>query len=75
MKTAKLFTVVGHSVRNGTSKVRLSAGKAEFRGKVLLKTGNTSVILYNLPHPMSKTDANEWLNANLPTGIKPAFQG
>lgn len=75
MKTAKIFTVIGHSVRNGTSKVRLSAGQAEFRGKVLLKTGNTSVILYNLPYPMPKADANEWLTTQLPTGIKPAFQG
>jgi hypothetical protein len=75
MKTSKLFTVVGHSVRGGKSKVRLSSGKAEFRGKVLLKTGNTGVTLYNLPEPMSKTDAHAWLAAEFPKGILPAFQG
>ena len=75
MKATKLFTVVGHSTRNGSSKVRVSAGKAELRGKILLKTGNTGVTLYDLPHPMPKAEAHKWLATELPTGIKPAFQG
>ena len=75
MKSTKLFTVVGHSTRGGKHRTRVSAGKAEFRGKVLLKTGNTGVTLYTLPKPMSKEDAHKWLSDNLPTGIAPAFQG
>jgi hypothetical protein len=75
MKTSKLFTVVGHSTRGGKHRVRVSAGKAELRGKVLLKTGNTGVTLYNLPQPMPKEDAHAWLATELPKGILPAFQG
>ena len=75
MKSTKLFTVVGHSTRGGKHRTRFSAGPAESRGKVLLKTGNTGVTLYTLPKPMSKVDAHKWLSDNLPTGIVPAFQG
>ncbi len=75
MKSTKLFTVVGHSIRGGTSKVRLSAGNAKFRGQHLLRTGNTGVTLYDLPYPMLKEDAHAWLATELPTGIKPSFQG
>jgi hypothetical protein len=75
MESTKLFTVVGHSTRNGKHRYRFSAGKAESRGKVLLKTGNTSVTLYTLPEPMSKADAHKWLSDNELTGIAPSFQG
>ena len=75
MESTKLFTVVGHSTRGGKHRIRVSAGKAESRGKVLLKTGNTGVTLYTLPEPMSKADAHKWLSDNLPTGIAPSFQG
>ena len=75
MTATKLFTVVGHSTRGGKHRIRFSAGKAEFRGKVLLKTGNTGVTLYDLPRPMTEVDAHKWLSDNLPMGIKPAFQG
>jgi hypothetical protein len=74
MKSTKLFTVIGHSVRGGKSKIRLSAGKAEFRGKRLSSTGNTGITLYDLPYPMAKADAHAWLTAELPKGILPAFQ-
>jgi hypothetical protein len=75
MTATKLFTVVGHSTRGDKHRTRVSAGKAEFRGKNLLKTGNTGVTLYDLPRPMTKVNAHKWLSDNLPTGIKPAFQG
>ena len=75
MESTKLFTVVGHSTRGGKHRIRFSAGKAESRGKVLLKTGNTGVTLYTLPEPMIQADAHKWLSANELTGIAPAFQG
>ena len=75
MESTKLFTVVGHSTRGGKHRIRFSAGKAESRGKVLLKTGNTGVTLYTLPEPMIKADAHKWLSANELTGIAPSFQG
>ena len=74
MKSSNLFTVVGTSVRNGKSRLRVSAGKASFRGRVLLKTGNTNVNLFDLPHPMSKQDAADWYNSNISQGIVPSFQ-
>jgi len=75
MKSPKLFTVVGTSLRNGKYRQRFSAGKASARGKVLLKTGNTDVTLFDLPQPMSKQDAKDWYYSNISRGIVPSFQG
>jgi CYTH domain-containing protein len=71
----KLYAVIGHSTRNGTNRIRVSSGNAAVRGKVLLKTGNSNVVLFNLPYPMPKADAQEWLANNQTKGIVPAFQG
>lgn len=55
--TTKTYTVVGTSVRGGKRKLRLSNGDAITRGHVLFSTGNTEIVLYDLPSAMTKYQA------------------
>ncbi|CAB4202389.1 hypothetical protein UFOVP1369_13 [uncultured Caudovirales phage] len=54
----KTYTVVGTSVRNGRQAVRYSNANPVVRGQHMLKTGNTMIALYQLPHPMNREDAH-----------------
>ena len=58
--TDKLFTVVGTSNLNGTTKVRW-ANDLVTRFKMLHKGGHTDIELFELPEAMSKKDACVWL--------------
>jgi len=59
----KTFTVVGTSVHNGETKLRLANGAAADRYKVLVKAGHDPVTLYDMPAPMTAADAAIWLAA------------
>ena len=58
--TDKLFTVVGTSNLNGTTKVRW-ANDLVTRFKMLHKGGHTDIELFELPESMTKQQATEWL--------------
>lgn len=60
-KSDKLFSVVG-TARNpdGTVKVRF-ANDFVARVKILNKAGCTDIDLHNLPEPMTKLQAMQWL--------------
>ena len=58
--TDKLFTVVGTSNLNGTTKVRW-ANDLVTRFKMLHKGGHTDIELFELPEGMTKQKATEWL--------------
>jgi len=77
MKAAstKLVTVAGSSVRNGKWKARTSDQPAKVRGKQLLKSGNTEIVLFPLPWPMVKQDAHKYVAANQNKGMVPSFRG
>jgi hypothetical protein len=58
----KTWTVVGTSVKKGEKKLRLANGTAEARRKVLEKDDHTEVRLFDLPRPMTASEAEAWLN-------------
>ena len=59
--TSKTFTIVGTSLLNGTTKVRF-ANDLVTRFKMLQKTGHVDINLYELPEPMTKPEACQWLS-------------
>lgn len=61
--TDKLFTVVGTSNLNGTTKVRW-ANDLVTRFKMLHKGGHTDIELFELSEGMTKQQAAEWLVAS-----------
>lgn len=63
--TDKLFTVAGYSTKDGKTKARFATDMT--RIKTLVKTGHTDIQLYELPKPVTKVEALEFLHAkNLP---------
>lgn len=59
----KTFTVAGTSVREGVLTLRYANGAAADRYKVLDKGGHTNILLHDLPNPMTREEAKEWLRA------------
>jgi hypothetical protein len=59
-KTEKLFTVAGTATHNGVTKVRF-ANDLVARIKILNKAGATDINLVELPTPMSKLEALQYL--------------
>ena len=59
----KVYTVVGTSTFNGQSKVRFT-NDVGVRIKTLVKGGHTNVELIELPQPMTKLEAVQWLLDN-----------
>lgn len=57
--STETFAVAGVSTREGVIKARFA--KDMMRVKVLAKTGSTNIDLMPLPHPMTKTEALEYL--------------
>jgi hypothetical protein len=57
----KTFTVAGTSIREGEFKLRFANGSAQDRANVLIKGGHTEVKLVDLPEPMTKAAATEYL--------------
>lgn len=60
-KDEKTWTVVGTSVYNGERQLRLANGSAADRQRILEKAGCTDVLLWDLPSPMTRTNAEAWL--------------
>lgn len=58
--TDKLYTVAGTAEYNGETKVRF-ANDLVSRIKILVKAGCTNINLLELPRPMSKLEALEFL--------------
>lgn len=58
--TEKQFTVAGYSTLNGTRKIRF-ANDLVARIKRLEQCGHEHVELEELPQPMTKSEAREWL--------------
>jgi len=56
----KLFKVVGTTLFRGTYKVRWATDMVT-RFKMLHKGGHTDIELFDLPEPMTKQQACEWL--------------
>jgi len=55
-----MFTIAGVSTLNGQTKVRF-ANDMVGRVKMLVKSGHTNIDLYELPEPMSKAEACDYL--------------
>lgn len=71
MKQELLFTVAGTSRANGEVKVRF-ANDLVSRIKTLHRSGHTDVNLVELPQPMSKLEALQYLQAQ---GVTAGDQG
>lgn len=59
-KTEKLFTVAGTATHNGVTKARF-ANDLVARIKILNKAGATNINLIELPNPMTKLEALQYL--------------
>lgn len=55
-----MFTVVGTSTHQGQTKVRF-ANDLVSRVKILVKNGHTDIDLFELPEPMTKAEACDYL--------------
>jgi hypothetical protein len=60
----KLFEIAGTSVLNGTKTFRFATGKVGVRTTKLKHHGHTDVNLIQLPKPMTKADAMEYLKTD-----------
>jgi hypothetical protein len=60
---AKLFTIAGTSVLNGVRTYRFASGNVKTRIGVLRRNEHTDIQLLELPNPMEKSDAIQWLNS------------
>ena len=60
MADNKLYTVAGTAEQHGMTKVRF-ANDFVSRIKILDKNGCTNIQLFELPEPMTKLDALQWL--------------
>ena len=60
MATDKLFTVAGTATQNGVTKARF-ANDMVARVKILTKAGCTNINLIELPKPMTKLEALQYL--------------
>lgn len=69
----KMFTIAGTSTFKGVSTYRFATGKVSVREGVLKRGDHTDIKLQELPKPMTKTDAIEFLKdqgvtAQMPVG-------
>ena len=62
MTTEKLFTVAGTATHNGVTKARF-ANDLVARIKILNKAGATNINLIELPNPMTKLEALQYLQS------------
>jgi hypothetical protein len=60
MKNDKLYTCVGTSTKEGVTKVNFTTNRV-FRMKMIGQANRDDVTMVDLPHPMSKLDAVNWL--------------
>lgn len=60
---SKLYTIAGTSMHNGARTYRFATGKVSVRVGVLRRNDHTEIELFELPEPMSKEAAVQWLNS------------
>lgn len=60
---AKLFTIAGTSVLNGVRTYRFASGNVKTRIGVLRRNEHIDIQLLELPNPMEKDAAIQWLNS------------
>ena len=61
MATEKTFTIAGVSTQHGKTKHRFTNGSVKARQAILERAGCTDIKLYELPNPMTKDEARQWL--------------
>lgn len=61
--TAKTFTIAGYSNLNGRVKLRVATGSIARRTAVLKSAGHTDINLVELPQPMTRAAATEYVEA------------
>lgn len=69
---SKTYTIAGTSVLRGVRTYRFANGSAKVRAGVLKRNDHTEIELLDLPEPMEKTAAIQWLNAQGIDGTLPA---
>lgn len=60
---SKLYTIAGTSVQNGARTYRFATGNVRVRVGVLRRNDHTEIELFELPEPMSREEAINWLNS------------
>lgn len=60
---AKLFTIAGTSVLDSVRTYRFANGQVKVRVGVLKRNEHTEIQLFELPEPMEKSAAIQWLNS------------
>ena len=64
MANDRTYEIAGTSYGKGVMTYRFADGKISVRAGVLRRCGATDVEFFQLPHPMTKLQAIEWLKAN-----------
>lgn len=60
---SKLFTIAGTSILNNVRTYRFASGNIKTRVGVLKRNNHLDIQLFELPNPMDKTAAIQWLNS------------
>lgn len=67
------YSIVGSSIRGGQRKLRYSNGDPVRRGRHMLSTGNTEIVLYKLPEPATKAQAGRAYDEFFRNRVTPAY--
>ena len=70
----KTFTIAGTSNLNGVTKLRVANGSLKHRVNVLSRDGHTEINLTELPSPMTRDEARQFLKiGGFGTGAETTF--
>jgi len=72
MATNKLFLIAGTSNLYGKVKFRFANGTVKHRTGVMTRAGHKDINFLELPNPMTKDQAREYVKANLAAALLPA---
>lgn len=72
MTKTKLFMIAGTSNLYGKVKFRFANGTVKHRTGVMTRFGHTDINFLELPQPMTKDEAREYVKANLAPVLLPA---
>ena len=68
----KFFTIAGTSNLYGAVKFRFANGTVKHRTGVMARFGHTDINFLELPRPMNKVEARDYVKTNLPVAMLPA---
>ena len=68
----KFFTIAGTSNLYGVVKYRFANGTVKHRSGVMARFGHTDINFLELPRPMGKDEARDYVKANLSVAVLPA---